>query len=203
MTEIEFHPLADIFPMLGPKEQMELSNDIKANGLREPIVLHEGKILDGRNRYEAAFMAGIEPKFKDFDGSDPLAFVISANLTRRHLNDEQRALIADKIATMKQGARTDLSPNGAMSQAKAADAMKVAKRMVERVRKVRKDGAPELVAALEQGRVTASAAAAVASLPIEEQKEIVAKGRLPWPRPRRRSDTGPSMIRSLMLTTSR
>jgi ParB-like chromosome segregation protein Spo0J len=175
-SEIPFHPLADIFPLLDPKEQMSLSDDIKAHGLHEPIVMHEGKILDGRNRYQACLMAGVDPTQKEFDGPDPLAFVISANLHRRHLTDEQRALVADKIATMKQGARTDLSPIGEMSQAKAADAMKVAKRMIERVRKVRKDGAPELVAALEQGRVTPSAAAAVASLPIEEQKEIVAKG---------------------------
>jgi predicted DNA-binding transcriptional regulator AlpA len=52
---LEAHPLADIFPMLDQKEPtfIALVEDIKANGLHEPVTLLDGKILDGRNRYEA------------------------------------------------------------------------------------------------------------------------------------------------------
>jgi ParB-like chromosome segregation protein Spo0J len=162
--------------MLAVKDVAAFADDIAENGLREPIVLYEGKILDGRNRYKACTMAGVEPTFKDFGGSDPLAFVISANLHRRHLTDDQRAMVAAKIATMKQGARTDLSSNGGMSQADAAKALDVSKRKVEQVHKVRARGVPELVAAIERGEVSVSAAVVVAGLPVAEQKEILAKG---------------------------
>ena len=174
-SAIPFHPLADIFPMLEPKEQMSLSDDIKAHGLREPIVMHEGKILDGRNRYQACVMAGVDPAQKDFDGPDPLAFVISANLRRRHLNDDQRALVASKIATLKKGDNQHTA-NAGTSRARAAALLNVSEAKVERVHKVRTKGAPELVAAVERGDVSVSAAAAVASLLKDEQTKVVAAG---------------------------
>ena len=46
----EYHPVADIFPMLPQKEIEELAEDIKSTGLLESIWLYDGKIIDGRNR---------------------------------------------------------------------------------------------------------------------------------------------------------
>jgi hypothetical protein len=97
----DFHPLAEIFPLVEKDELRELANDIQRLGLREPIVLFEGKILDGRNRYRAAKLIKYplaEAHFKPLpSGVDPLAFVISANIHRRHLTPEQRRGI---IATL-------------------------------------------------------------------------------------------------------
>jgi len=76
-------------------ELQELADDIKANGLIEPIVLCNGEILDGRNRYLACIEAKVEPGFKDYQGSDPLTYVVSKNLKRRHLTRQQR----DEIIT--------------------------------------------------------------------------------------------------------
>jgi hypothetical protein len=62
----------------------ELAADIKANGLREPVGLWDGAIIDGRNRYKACKIAGVEPVFKglDFPGGEAgaLAYVVSRNL---------------------------------------------------------------------------------------------------------------------------
>ncbi|MCE7743867.1 MAG: hypothetical protein GPJ52_01905 [Candidatus Heimdallarchaeota archaeon] len=92
--DYEFHPLAEIFPLMGDDELWQLTKDISKNGLLEPIVLFEGKILDGRNRYTACRRINEIPIFEEFDESlDPIDYVISLNLHRRHLNSAQRANI--------------------------------------------------------------------------------------------------------------
>jgi N6-adenosine-specific RNA methylase IME4 len=174
-SEREFHPLADLFPLIEGAEFDALVADIKANGLQELIVVHDDKILDGRNRYRACLAAGIEPTFSPFKGDDPVAFVISMNLRRRHLDESQRAMVAAKLATLKRGDHQH-SPIGETSQAKAAQLLNVGKRSVERAADVRDYGAPELVSAVERGEVSVSAAADVATLAPEEQREIVARG---------------------------
>jgi N6-adenosine-specific RNA methylase IME4/ParB-like chromosome segregation protein Spo0J len=177
MTLLRFHDLANIFPLIEGAEFDALVADIKAQGLHEPIWLYQGKILDGRNRYRACMAAGIECRSVPYIGNDPVSFVISKNLHRRHLNESQRAMVAAKLATMAQGARTDLSPIGEKSQAEAAQLLNVGKRSVERAKEVREHGAPELQAAVERGQVRVSAAADIASLPEQKQREIVARGK--------------------------
>jgi N6-adenosine-specific RNA methylase IME4 len=98
---VKAHPAAELFPMLSPAELDELAADIRARGLLQPIVLHEGKILDGRNRFDACNRAGIAPTTVEWHampgvspGDSPVSWVLSTNLHRRHLNESQRALIA-------------------------------------------------------------------------------------------------------------
>jgi ParB-like chromosome segregation protein Spo0J len=61
---LEFHPLADVLPLIEGAKFDELVASIKANGLREPIVTLDGKIIDGRNRYRACLAAGIPSHFR-------------------------------------------------------------------------------------------------------------------------------------------
>ena len=75
----------------------ELVADIKKNGLVEPIVLLEDKILDGRNRYRACIAARVDPTFRPFTGDDPAAYVTSANVRRRHLTAEQKRELIAKL----------------------------------------------------------------------------------------------------------
>lgn len=89
---MEFHPAADSFPMMDDKRFIDLVDDIRANGLRQPITLCDGLILDGRNRYRACLKLGIEPATIPFVG-DPWAYAWSLNGARRDLVAEQRYLI--------------------------------------------------------------------------------------------------------------
>jgi ParB-like chromosome segregation protein Spo0J len=100
MSEYEFHPLANVFPLLEGGEFNTMIEDIKAHGLNELIVLYEGKILDGRNRYRACISAGVEPRYREMDFSsyaEAAAYVISANIHRRHLTAEQRRDLIEKL----------------------------------------------------------------------------------------------------------
>jgi N6-adenosine-specific RNA methylase IME4 len=178
---ITFHPLADIFPLIEGAEYDELVADIKAHGVREPIWFYEDQILDGRNRYLASGDADRNCPSRVYKGNDPLGFVISLNLKRRHLDESQRAVVAAKIANLKLGDnqhRKEGPPigGGSVSAADAAKMLNVGKRSVERAKQVIDDGTAELQQAVERGDVSVSAAADVASLPQEEQADIVARG---------------------------
>jgi hypothetical protein len=100
--EYDFHPLAELFPLIEGQEFEALVADVRTNGIIVPIILHQGKILDGRNRYRAAKAGGHAFTAKDFrdlaPGLDPKAFVISANIARRQLTSKQkRDFIAKQI----------------------------------------------------------------------------------------------------------
>ena len=118
---LEPHPLAEIFPMLEEAQLSELADDMARNGFdaRYPIVLYGGKVLDGRNRLAAAVAArlypgaNVHPAFVDYAGADPLAFVIRANLRRRHLGVGQRAMIAaDLLPQWEEAARREQAAAG-------------------------------------------------------------------------------------------
>jgi ParB-like chromosome segregation protein Spo0J len=174
-NHFEPHPLADIFPSFDGGALAELTGDIKTNGLRQPIVLHEGKILDGRNRYAACIAADVEPAIIEYDGTDPLGYVISLNIHRRHLDTSQRAMVAARIAKLKVGDNQHVG-NPTPSQGEAADIMNVHRESVNLARKVIDQGTPELVDAVDKGEVTVSAGAQVATLPQDEQRKVIAKG---------------------------
>jgi ParB-like chromosome segregation protein Spo0J len=94
---MEKHELADLFsPAMSDGEYKNLVEDIRANGLLEPIYVYEGKVLDGWHRYKACLEAGVEPWFKECQ-IDPVKFWISKNIVRRHLTESQRAAIAVEL----------------------------------------------------------------------------------------------------------
>lgn len=172
----QFHPLANIFPLLEGEEFDQLVTSIKASGgPRETIVLYEDMILDGRNRARACEVAGIEPSYTSFCGADPLAFVLDKNLHRRHLDDRQRASVAGKIASLSHGGDRSKPPIGGLSIEKSAEIMNVAPRQAERARVVHQQGGPEVRQALDRGELAVSAAEEIARLPPEAQPEAIVK----------------------------
>jgi len=98
MSTTEWHPAACIFPMMPDEDLQALADDIVKHGLREPVVMFDGKVLDGRNRSAACAIAQVTPKTTEFIGtpSDALAFVWSKNRTRRHLDSSQSAMAEKK-----------------------------------------------------------------------------------------------------------
>lgn len=95
----EVHPAASRFPLMSDEELDELAADIKARGLDNPVVLLEGKVLDGRNRLEACHRAGVPPKTVEWrmEHGSAVAYVLAANVRRRHLTQSQRAMIAAEL----------------------------------------------------------------------------------------------------------
>lgn len=93
MKDYEFHEIASLFPLMDEKSLNELAESIRTEGLYLPIVLYEGKLLDGRNRYLACKKAGVEPRFITYGGDSPWEFVWAENAERRHLTDGQKYLI--------------------------------------------------------------------------------------------------------------
>lgn len=98
ISQKEFHEVVYIWPKMQPEEFAKLVDDIKARGLREPVWLYQGKIIDGRHRYLACLEAGIEPHYQEWDGQGSLVlFVASLNQHRRHLDAGQKAMVALKL----------------------------------------------------------------------------------------------------------
>lgn len=114
MAQMPAHEAATLFPMMvagavadgrgvpGPLTQ--LASDLLANGCHTPVVIYKDSILDGRNRIAAAQIVGIEElPYVEYEGTDPLMYVISLNLHRRHLTTDQLVDLGAKLAVMFEG----------------------------------------------------------------------------------------------------
>lgn len=164
MTTYELHPLCTLFPRMSSGEFDALRDDIRANGLRQPITLHQGMILDGGNRYRACIDAGIEPTFCEFDGANIVSFVLSANLHRRHMTAGQQAAI---VASAQDWARAQtrggdrksdqtvsLPFDSVASRATESGASDKTQRLADKVARE----APELAAQVGRGEISLPAA---------------------------------------------
>lgn len=94
---MQFHEIANVWPLLDDEKLQELAADIRANGLVNPIWTYEGKVLDGRNRYKACLLANVAPKFNEYKGDEPTAFAVSMNDKRRHMNKGQLGAIGAEL----------------------------------------------------------------------------------------------------------
>lgn len=153
----ELHPLCTLFPRMQGAEFDALVADIRENGQREPIILHDGMILDGGNRYRACLEAGVEPQFTKFGGGNIVAYVLSANLHRRHMTAGQQAAIvasaqdwakAQKVGKPKSGNATGLER--VEDRAAQSGASDKTQRMADRVARE----APDLAKKVAHGEVS-------------------------------------------------
>ncbi len=172
---------------MGEEEFAALKADIKQHGLRTTIEIYRGLILDGRHRWRACRELKIDPETMTLDdhdiGGDPFAYVVSANLHRRHLTTGQRAMIgvnvkrameAEADARMKAGTAPEpcgqLATGSGRSREKAGEMVNVGGRSIQRAETVTDHAAPEVAAAVNAGTVKVSDAAAVAKLSKKQQR---------------------------------
>lgn len=163
------HPAANLFPMLPDEELQALADDIKANGLQHPIIMRGAELLDGRNRWRACELAGVEPKLRDWQGTqeEAIRFVGSVNLKRRDLSGGQKAMIATLLEEMESdAAKSRMSDGGkrkgvemfppldtGKARDKAGAAVGVSGRYVSDAKAV-KNAAPELADKVRSGVVS-------------------------------------------------
>jgi len=161
---MENHKIAEIFPLMNTEEFAALKKDIEDHGLFEDIITYEGMILDGRNRNKACLELGIEPRYTEFQGEDPLTFVISHNLHRRHLNAFQRAEIVLKLkpdiavkAKEQQGSRTDIllkSVKSINTQKELAKLANVSPDTIDKVETIVEKATPQQIERINTGEST-------------------------------------------------
>jgi len=158
------HELADLFPSMEEPAFQDLVRDIRTNGLVEPITLFKGKVLDGRNRQRACAEAGVEPRYVEFQGDDPRAFVISKNINRRHLTDNARTLVWASLMEFERGGQIG-NQNAAKNESfQKKDSFftcgEVSRRSgiptmtLQRAKAINTSGDPDLIAAVKAGRET-------------------------------------------------
>jgi len=190
------HPICLLIPSADEYELQDLTDDIRAHGLIDSIVLFEGMILDGRNRAAACERAGVAPRYVQFGGGreDALILVISHNLKRRHLTKQA---IADAVVAAEDFnlnyTLAESESHGAQSvikitEPKTASSRKLAQAaggvvshaMIAATRKVKEKGEPELQEAVKRGLIGVQDAAKAADLPPDKQKAIAVS-----PKPRK------------------
>ena len=132
----------------------ELAADIRQNKLLQPIVLYQGQILDGRNRYLACGLADVEPEYTEYEGDDPLGYVLSLNLHRRHLTASQRAALAAEIANLDLGRPEKNSAIlQSLSRSEAAEKLDVSARYVNEAKKIQRES-PEHFDQVKSGELS-------------------------------------------------
>jgi N6-adenosine-specific RNA methylase IME4 len=171
----EAHELANIFPLIEGDEFDKLVDDIKTNGLLNPIVLYEGKILDGRNRFNACLEAGIQPLFVEYDGDEPDAYVIALNVRRRHLKQQQIDQYLVEFQDWRRG-RPNSDHGLNFNQQQFAKKNNTTTKSLHRATTIKNKGDDAVIAGVKDGSISQRSAVDIVTLSKEQQQEIVAKG---------------------------
>jgi ParB-like chromosome segregation protein Spo0J len=171
----DVHPAANLFPMMTDDEFDELLDDIREHGQILPIILHDNKILDGRNRAMACHRLGKTPKVEILTCDDPISWAISANAKRRNLSKSQLAMVAAESLPLyeaeakerqKMGKQRIADPEEiGQARDKAAKATGVNRQYVSDAKRIA-DESPELAGKVKLGEVT-----------IQEAKRDLSAGR--------------------------
>jgi ParB-like chromosome segregation protein Spo0J len=176
MTEdhLSVHDVSAASLEMNEQEFRALKESIAAMGQIYPILTLGAVVYDGRKRLRACRELGIEPKIVDVGSAiDPADIAAAANLLRTHYSASQRALFASRLANLKHGGdrRTDQAANlPLVSQRQAAQRFGVSNKSVIEAKRLEREAAPEILAAVERGELTVYGASRLArATPREDQ----------------------------------
>ena len=205
MTIVVNEDLKAYIDPLTPDEYYALERSLLTEGCRDALVLWGDVLVDGHNRYGICQKHGLpfqtvqNTRFQSLE--DVHLWMIDQHLGRRSVSDYQRGVLAlrkKEIVTERQArarAQGDTEPSteaapaapdagGGVPPAEAlasreaiARAARLSSSQVGMIEKIRKQAAPELEAAVRSGTISINAAAAVASLPVEEQVAAASAGK--------------------------
>jgi hypothetical protein len=192
---------------LTPDEHDALERSILAEGCRDALVLWGNVLVDGHNRYGICQKHGLpfqtvqNTRFQSME--DVHLWMIDQHLGRRSVSDFQRGVLAlrkreilaeRRASTIAATAHSSGHEGPPLAQANADDSVtqgtnqlksradiakdaRLSSSQVVQIEKIQKQAAPELVAAVKAGTISLNAAAAVATLPSEEQKTAALGGK--------------------------
>lgn len=176
----EQHEFGQLIPKMQSKQFADLQNSIETIGLQVPIVIYQGKVLDGWNRYTACHNItenGIRLpspiRYETFAGDDSqaLQFVLASNLSRRHITEEKRVKLALDIRKKLEKLKPEVSEKELDRQ--AAESAGTSARTVQRARQVEQKAPKEVREAMEAGEITPGTALKLAKVDKKDAAKAV------------------------------
>jgi hypothetical protein len=197
------HVVTELFPLMAGIEFDEFCRDIATNGLKDPIDLWHGMIIDGRNREHACAKTGVRAIYRDWTGTEEqlIAYVVSKNLRRRHLTTTQRASLGVQLIPLLEGAalQRQLAGTKASPETKgravdhAARMTHVAPASIWRMRQVLESAIPKIKTATFLDQIPLATAADISKLSRTDQ--MLAKI---LPRPSKNAQIDPRGVNFLL-----
>ena len=164
------HPLSAAFPGMSDEEFAGLCDDMRLRGQRDEITIYDGQVLDGWHRYRACQVIAMPPRLRDFpEGADPLAFVKSYNLHRRHLSASQRAIAVvacrewANSGINQRNARTGAAASPVQTVPEMAREAEVSERTIQHAKRAVEAGIGDQV---RDGKLSAERAAEIVKPPV-------------------------------------
>lgn len=171
----EFSPVANVYPMIPEAEFKLFVADIEANGLKTPIAVQDGMIVDGRHRYMACMSLGITPKFEILDSTvDAAKYSLSMNIHRRQLSNMDKIEIAQSLVSLPVGSNQHTAVAG-RSQEDVAVLLGISVDTLQRGKHILGKGCPELQKEVREGRCSIAVGAEISKLTEKEQQKILKK----------------------------
>ena len=180
----EEHALSAAFPSMSEEELQNLKDSIDVIGVQNPIVIYEGKIIDGWHRYKVANELRLPcPVVHLADDVDPQDFVLANNKARRHLNRGQIAMAYTKVYQWHPQGKTSkpLLSKGLKSADELAKLSGTSKSSIEQAKSVLKNGAKPVQEAVQNGKISLRRGAKISRLDLESQFKALTEP--PEPRP--------------------
>jgi len=176
--DLELNELCTVFPAMNEEDYNSLVSSMNEQGFlpTDPVILIDvtpdapeqtWEILDGRNRHLAAMDSGNTPDFMEYTGDNPLGFVTSRNLDRRHLTTGQKAAVAAALADLTNGQNTTA---GSTTQSEAAEKVGVGEASLRRYKFIEKHD-PALAEEVKKGNVPLEKARAAVKKELEQENK--------------------------------